>query len=111
MKFDDSLAAIVTGGASGLGEAAVRALATESVAVTIFDLNAGRGAAVSRETARTVGKENAPHPLELFRKVIEVNLIGTFNVTSRVAARKGGVAAASRGRSRRAWAIRSTPCS
>jgi NAD(P)-dependent dehydrogenase (short-subunit alcohol dehydrogenase family) len=29
--------------------------------------------------ARTVGKDG-PHPLDLFRKVIEVNLIGTFNM-------------------------------
>ena len=36
---------------------------------------------------KTVGKENAPHPLDIFRRVIEVNLIGTFNVTSQFAAR------------------------
>jgi len=34
--------------------------------------------------ARTVGK-NGPHPLELFTKVITINLIGTFNM-SRLAA-------------------------
>ncbi|MEL7060531.1 MAG: SDR family NAD(P)-dependent oxidoreductase [Acidobacteriota bacterium] len=36
--------------------------------------------------AKTVGRDGAPHDLELFRKVIEVNLIGTFNVLSRAAA-------------------------
>lgn len=36
---------------------------------------------------KTVSKENAPHPLESFRKTIEVNLIGTFNVISKFAAR------------------------
>jgi len=128
MRLDDSIAAIVTGGASGLGEATARALAAEGVKVTIFDQNADRGAAVSREigghfvsvdvtddasvasgvaeaeqrhgiarvavncagvapAAKTVGKENAPHPLDTFRKVIEINLVGTFNVTSKVAAR------------------------
>jgi len=128
MKLDDSIAAIVTGGASGLGEAAARALAAEGVKVTIFDMNADRGSAVSREigghfvtvnvaddadvasgvaeaeerhgiariavncagiapAAKTVGKGNAPHPLDVFRKVIEINLIGTFNVASKVAAR------------------------
>jgi NAD(P)-dependent dehydrogenase (short-subunit alcohol dehydrogenase family) len=37
--------------------------------------------------AKTVGKENKPHSLDQFRKVIEVNLIGTFNCISQVAAR------------------------
>jgi NAD(P)-dependent dehydrogenase (short-subunit alcohol dehydrogenase family) len=39
--------AIVTGGASGLGEATVRALASEGVKVAIFDLNREKGAALS----------------------------------------------------------------
>ena len=128
MKLDDTIAAIVTGAASGLGEATARALAAEGVKVTIFDMNADRGAQLAQEIgghfvsvnvaddasvtagvaeaerrhgiariavscagiapgAKTVGKENVPHSLETFRKVIEVNLIGTFNVTSKVAAR------------------------
>jgi len=37
---------------------------------------------------KTVGKEG-PHPLDMFRKVIEVNLIGTFNMIRLVAARAG----------------------
>jgi NAD(P)-dependent dehydrogenase (short-subunit alcohol dehydrogenase family) len=37
--------------------------------------------------ARTVTKHNAHHPLDSFRRVIEVNLIGTFNVVSKFAAR------------------------
>jgi NAD(P)-dependent dehydrogenase (short-subunit alcohol dehydrogenase family) len=37
--------------------------------------------------AKTVGKEFTPHPLDQFKKVIEVNLIGTFNVISQFAAR------------------------
>lgn len=36
---------------------------------------------------KTVGKENAPHPLGVYRRTIEINLIGTFNVISRFAAR------------------------
>jgi NAD(P)-dependent dehydrogenase (short-subunit alcohol dehydrogenase family) len=36
---------------------------------------------------KTVGKGNAPHPLDTFRKTIEVNLIGTFNMISKFAAR------------------------
>lgn len=41
--------AIVTGGASGLGEATARALAANSARVTIFDLNVERGEAVAAE--------------------------------------------------------------
>ncbi|GFE82061.1 3-hydroxyacyl-CoA dehydrogenase [Steroidobacter agaridevorans] len=40
-------AAVVTGGASGLGEATARGLAAEGVKVAIFDLNAEKGEAVA----------------------------------------------------------------
>jgi len=43
MKLDPSLAAIITGGASGLGEACARALAAQGVKVALFDLNADAG--------------------------------------------------------------------
>jgi NAD(P)-dependent dehydrogenase (short-subunit alcohol dehydrogenase family) len=36
---------------------------------------------------KTVGRENKPHPLDVFRKTVEVNLIGTFNAISQFAAR------------------------
>jgi NAD(P)-dependent dehydrogenase (short-subunit alcohol dehydrogenase family) len=36
--------------------------------------------------AKTVGKEHAPHALDQFRKVIEINLIGAFNTISKFAA-------------------------
>ena len=36
---------------------------------------------------KTVGKENLPHPINAYRRTIEVNLIGTFTVISRFAAR------------------------
>ena len=49
MKLDRYIAAIVTGGASGLGEATARALAATGVKVAIFDLNAERGEAIARE--------------------------------------------------------------
>jgi NAD(P)-dependent dehydrogenase (short-subunit alcohol dehydrogenase family) len=49
MKLDESVAAIVTGGASGLGEATARMLASQNVKVAIFDMNAERGEAVARE--------------------------------------------------------------
>ena len=49
MKLDKSMAAIVTGGASGLGEATARMLAAEGAKVAIFDMNARAGEAVARE--------------------------------------------------------------
>lgn len=36
---------------------------------------------------KTVGKENKPHPLDAFRRAVEINLIGSFLVLSRFAAR------------------------
>jgi NADP-dependent 3-hydroxy acid dehydrogenase YdfG len=49
MKLDKSLAAIVTGGASGLGEASARMLAGHGVRVALFDMNGERGEAVAGE--------------------------------------------------------------
>lgn len=49
MKLDSSMAAIVTGGASGLGEASARMLAGQGVKVAILDMQAERGAAVASE--------------------------------------------------------------
>jgi NAD(P)-dependent dehydrogenase (short-subunit alcohol dehydrogenase family) len=127
MQFE-GIAAVVTGGASGLGAATVRKLAARGARVTIFDLNADLGEALAREVKgrfdrvnvadddgvtaaveaaerahgvarilvncagigtplKTVGKEGQPHPLDGFRKTVEVNLIGTFNVLSKVASR------------------------
>ena len=117
-------AAIVTGGASGLGAATARALAARGAHVfavdlpeavtkapvvdgvtyagadvteadqvqTAVDQAAGAGnplrivvnCAGIGPSARIVGRKGV-HDLDLFRKVVEVNLIGTFNVT-RVAA-------------------------
>ena len=50
MKIDSTLAAVVTGGASGLGLASVKALRAAGASVAIFDLNAERGAAAAAET-------------------------------------------------------------
>lgn len=49
MKLDSSVSAVVTGGASGLGEATARALAAQGVKVAIFDLNAERGQGLAAE--------------------------------------------------------------
>ncbi len=122
MKLNGT-AAIVTGGASGLGEATARELAAAGAAVVIADLNEERGKAVASEiggvfastdvadeasvqaavetavggtgaaplrvvvncagigwAARTVGRDGTPHDLAAYRKVIDINLIGTFNM-------------------------------
>ena len=124
----NGIAAIVTGGASGLGAATAEMLANQGARVTLFDMNeeAGKahahkiggsfikvdvtnddsvGAALEQAEnsngvarilvncagiatgAKTVGKENAPHPMDQFRKTVEINLIGSFNVLSKFAAR------------------------
>jgi len=124
----NGLAAIVTGGASGLGGATARLLAARGAKVAIFDVNAEAGEAAAAgiggaffkvdvtddaavaaavaaaearhgiarvlvncagiaPAARTVGRDGAPHALDVFRKTIEINLIGTFNVLSKAAAR------------------------
>jgi NAD(P)-dependent dehydrogenase (short-subunit alcohol dehydrogenase family) len=53
MKIDSSLAAIVTGGASGLGLATVKALRAVGVAVAIFDRNEETGKKMAAETGAT----------------------------------------------------------
>ncbi|MCE7998955.1 MAG: SDR family NAD(P)-dependent oxidoreductase [Rhodobiaceae bacterium] len=49
MKLDSGISAVVTGGASGLGEATARALAAEGVKIAIFDMNEEKGEAVAKE--------------------------------------------------------------
>ncbi len=49
MKIDSSTTAIVSGGASGLGEAVVRNLAGSGARVCIFDLNEEKGIALSAD--------------------------------------------------------------
>ena len=49
MQITGETAAVVTGGASGLGEASARALAAAGLKVAIFDLNAEKGEAIATE--------------------------------------------------------------
>ncbi len=49
MQFGTHLSAVVTGGASGLGEATARVLAAKGVRVAIFDLNPERGGVLASE--------------------------------------------------------------
>ena len=50
MRIDSSIAAVVTGGASGLGLASVKALRATGAKVAIFDLNPETGERVGAET-------------------------------------------------------------
>lgn len=131
MDIND-VAAIITGGSSGLGKATATWLAKQGAKVAIFDLNedAGRetaaelggayvqvnvaddasvaagldAAEASQGVARilvncagiapamkTVGKENAPHPLDVFARTVTVNLIGSFNMIAKFSARLASV--------------------
>jgi NAD(P)-dependent dehydrogenase (short-subunit alcohol dehydrogenase family) len=49
MIIDNNVAAVVTGGASGLGEATARALAAKGAKVAIFDLQREKGEAVAAD--------------------------------------------------------------
>ena len=49
MNLDNTIAAVVTGGASGLGEATARALAAKGVKVALFDLQKDKGEALAAE--------------------------------------------------------------
>ena len=49
MKLNSDISAIITGGASGLGEATARMLAAKGVKIALFDLNAERGNALAEE--------------------------------------------------------------
>ncbi|MEQ9693471.1 SDR family oxidoreductase [Shimia sp. SDUM112013] len=119
MKIENTCA-VITGGASGLGEATARHFAANGAKVALFDLNEERGNAVAAEiggtfhttdvtdeasvqasinaardamgtitaavncagiapAATTIGKKG-PHPLDMFQKTIDINLVGSFNV-------------------------------
>jgi len=122
------VAAVVTGGASGLGAATAETLSAQGAKVAIFDMNEEIGQAQAQKVGgsfhkvnvtdeasvagaldaaaaqhgvarvlvncagiaigmKTVGRDHAPHVLQKFRQVIEVNLIGTFNCIAQFAAR------------------------
>ena len=53
MQLDTNIAAVVTGGASGLGEATARTLASKGVKVAIFDLQTDKGEAVAADIGGT----------------------------------------------------------
>jgi len=90
MKLDSSISAVVTGGASGLGEATSRALAARGVKVAIFDMNEAKGEEVAKELGGVFCKCNVTSDEEVdaaFAKAraaigqerILVNCAGTGN--------------------------------
>jgi NAD(P)-dependent dehydrogenase (short-subunit alcohol dehydrogenase family) len=127
MQLQGSVA-LVTGGASGLGAATVRALVGKGAKALIVDRDEAKGQALAAElgasaayakadvtdaaqveaavaqaaqlgplriavscagvgwAARTLDKTGKPHDLELFKTVIGINLVGTFNVLRLAAA-------------------------
>jgi NAD(P)-dependent dehydrogenase (short-subunit alcohol dehydrogenase family) len=82
--------------ASAIGGIFVKAnVADEASIVAALD-TAARAQGVARvlvncagivAAGRTVGKENKPHPLDVYRRAIEVNLIGTFAMITHFASR------------------------
>ena len=90
MELNSDIAAVVTGGASGLGEATSRALAKHGVKVAIFDLQRDKGERVAREIGGTfceVNVTNEESVVEGFKRArgangqerILVNCAGTGN--------------------------------
>ncbi|MES1991523.1 MAG: SDR family NAD(P)-dependent oxidoreductase [Pseudomonadota bacterium] len=58
MKLDSSISAIITGGASGLGAATARLLASQGVKIGIFDLQEDKGEAIAKELGGAFAKVN-----------------------------------------------------
>jgi len=119
-------AAIITGGASGMGAATARLLSKKGVKVALFDLNQEAAEKIAADIqgiaircdvthpasvqaaieeaqkqhgplrivincagivhSRRMVNQQGSMPLDEFRKVIEINLLGTFNIMSQAAA-------------------------
>src|SRR3954451_2943580 len=60
MKLDSSIAAVGTGGASGLGEATARMLRGAGAKVAILDMQAGRGQAAGGEIGAVCCEATVP---------------------------------------------------
>ena len=58
MEVSSNTPAVVTGGASGLGEATARALAAKGAKVAIFDMNEEKGEAVAKDIGGIFCKVN-----------------------------------------------------
>jgi len=65
MKLDNTISAVVTGGASGLGEATARLLASHGVKVALFDMNEEKGNKVAAEIGGVFCKVNVTSDAEV----------------------------------------------
>jgi len=65
MILNPSISAVITGGASGLGEATARLLASHGVKVGLFDLNEERGEALAKEIGGVFCKVNVTSNAEV----------------------------------------------
>jgi NAD(P)-dependent dehydrogenase (short-subunit alcohol dehydrogenase family) len=65
MNIDSSVSAVVTGGASGLGEATARALAALGARVAVFDMNEAKGQALAGEIGGVFCKVNVTSDSEV----------------------------------------------
>jgi len=65
MELNSSVAAVITGGASGLGLATARALRQQGVKVAIFDMNEQVGEEVAKEIGATFCKVNVTSDAEV----------------------------------------------
>ena len=65
MKLDGSISAVVTGAASGLGEATARALAAQGVKVAVFDMNEAQGQAVAQSIGGVFCRVNVTSDAEV----------------------------------------------
>ena len=74
MELNSSISAVVTGGASGLGEATVRLLASKGVKVAIFDMNEEKGEAMAKEVGGVFCKCNVTSEEEV--EGLDINLHG-----------------------------------
>ncbi|MFT4298890.1 MAG: 3-hydroxyacyl-CoA dehydrogenase [Aeromicrobium sp.] len=60
-------------------------------AAELGELRAVVNCAGTGDAIKTVGRENTPYPLDKFQRIIEINLIGTFNVIRLAAAHMAGL--------------------
>ncbi|HCE22693.1 MAG TPA: 3-hydroxy-2-methylbutyryl-CoA dehydrogenase, partial [Hyphomonas sp.] len=58
MELNSNISAVITGGASGLGAATARKLASQGVKVALFDLNEEKGEALAKELGGVFCKVN-----------------------------------------------------
>ena len=72
MELNSNISAVITGGASGLGEATARKLASMGVKVGLMDLNEDKGAALANELGGAFAKVNVTSDEDVARGFSEL---------------------------------------